>query len=255
MKKIILIGFILFTISCKAQHRNELSTEIDSLSKKIIELEKKNDELSKLIYETNLTNKSSTELIDKVDNLYNNNFNRFILFWGMVASLITIGIPYYITRIQKKIIDAKKAEIINFSTTEINKLESNFSSELTKKYEELSDLINNSNQENKEELSKEFTKTFISNLYIASKINELDKKFNKVFINLSNAVIKSISIEYYTGANFHLKNILENLIKFETEEIILNKEPLIKIAEKFKTLRDIDEVDQDVLESVIEKLI
>src|SRR5690606_30965486 len=128
--------------------------KLDELTQQVIELEKKNDSLNKKVYEYNVAKNSFTDVIDKVDNLYNNNFNRFIAFWAIIASIIIIGIPYYITRIQKKIIEAKKAEILNYSSTEINKLETKFSSELTQKYLELSDLINNSNQENKEALSK-----------------------------------------------------------------------------------------------------
>lgn len=254
MKTLIQVFLFFLAINCNAQEDKNINCKLHNLTQQIIEVKKKNDSLSNKIYEYNVSKSSFTEIIDKVDNLYNNNFNRFIIFWGIVASIIVIGVPYYITRIQKKIIEVKKAEILSFSTEEIKKLETKFSSELTQKYLELSDLISNSTQENKKALSKEFAKTIVSNQHIASKIHELEKKYDKVFKNLAHAVIKSNSIEYYYGANFHLKNISTNLKKFKIDKIQLDKQQLAQIAEQFKILRGIEEIDQELLENVIIEL-
>lgn len=255
MKIYIQLIFTVLTLNCIAQPNEDINSKVDTLNHKVVELEKKNDILLKKIDEYKISKNSNFEIIDKVDNLYNNNFNRFILFWGILASIITIGIPYYITRIQKKIIETKKTEILSYSSIELNKLEAKFSLELTQKYKELSDLINNSNQDNKKELKKEFIKTIILNHFFAAKINELDKKYNYIFINLKNAVLKSNSINYYNGVNTYLKSILRYLTKFQEQNIKLNKKNLAQIAEDFKTLNNIDEVDQDLLEDVLEKLI
>lgn len=254
MKTLLKITLFFLFVSCKAQSHTTTTLQLDTLNGKINKLIKKNDSLQQKVNEFKIASNSSVEVIDKIDNLYNNNFNRFIVFWAIVASLIIIGIPYYITRMQNKILEAKKTEIFNYSKSEITKLEEKFTSELKEKYIELNDLINITTENSKENLRKEFIKSHIVNLYIASKINEIDKKHDNVFSNLSNAVIRSNSIEYYHGVKFHLNNILTSLTKFRNEGIVLNTEKLKEIGKKLEVLRDIEEIDQDLLEKVIDEL-
>jgi len=251
MKTILQLFFLFLIISCKAQKEKTLELKIDKLATEVNELEKKNIKLKEEIYEYKVSKNSFIEIIDKVDNLYNNNFNRFIIFWGILGSLIVLGIPYYITRIQKKIIEAKKIEIVQFSTREINKLEKKFSDQLKEKYIELNDLINSSNAENKYRLENEFTKTEISNLYIASKINEIDKNYVRMFGNLKNAIIKCESIEDYDKIDFFLEKISSNKAKFNLE---LDKKSLKEIAVELSFLEKIGSVNQDLLQKVIEEL-
>lgn len=256
MKLLLQITILFLFLNCNAQlpQKPDSNLQVELINKKIEILSKKNDSLGKKINEYKSSNNSFIEVIDKVDNLYNNNFNRFLLFWTIVASIIIIGIPYYITRIQKKILEIKKSEIFNHSQAELNKLENKFSLELKEKYIELSDLISKSNEDNNETLKKEFIKSHIVNLYIAAKINEVDKKYDNVFSNLSNAVIKSNSIQYYFGVKYHLNNILTSLKKFKTAGIPLDQAKLKSIGEKLKILRDIEEIDQELLEKTIDEL-
>lgn len=253
LKVFLRLFFLGLIFSCNAQIDITLNKKFDKLNSQIIELEKKNDSLNKEIYEYKISKNSFIDIIDKVDNLYNNNFNRFIIFWGILGSLIVLGIPYYISQIQKRIIEIKKAEILNFSSVEINKLELKLLNELKDKFIELSNLINQSNEENKEKLKNESSKTIVSNLYIASKINELDKKYDLALINLGHAIIRSNSIQDFVKVNFHLKNIFDNSVKFESTGVNLDKESLQSISKKLIVLQDIEEVDQNLLEKVIKK--
>jgi len=245
--------FLCLIFSCNAQTDTTFNKRIDKLNSQIIELEKKNDKLNREIYEYKVSRNSFVDIIDKVDNLYNNNFNRFIIFWGILGSLIVLGIPYYISRMQKKIIEIKKVEILDFSSFEINKLELKLSNELKDKFIQLSDLINQSNEENKVNLKNELTKTRAVTLYIASKINELDKKYDMALKNLGFAIIRSNSIQDFVNVNFHLKNLFDSSVKFEDAGVELDKESLKNISKKLMILRDIEEVDQVLLEKVIEK--
>ena len=256
MKLLLKITILLLFLNCKAQlqQKPDSKLQVELINKKIEILSNKNDSLEKKINEYKSSNSSFIEVIDKVDNLYNNNFNRFLLFWTIVASIIIIVIPYYITRIQKKILEIKKSEIFNHSQGELNKLENKFSLELKKKYTELSDLISKSNEDNNETLKKEFIKSHIVNLFLAAKINEVDKKYDNVFSNLYNAVKKSNSIQYYPGVKLHLNNIITTLKKFKTADIPLDQAKLKSIGDELKILRDIEEIDQELLEKTIDEL-
>jgi len=156
--------------------------------------------------------------------------------------------------LQKKIIEAKKVEIMQFSTTEINKLEKKISSKLKKKYIELNDLINSSNEQNKENLKNEFIKAEASNYYIASKINELDKNYNQVFRNLRSALMKYDSLGDYENVDFFLKQISTTFDKYTTNGFDLDKESLKVLGEKFIVFRENENIDQEFLEQLIEKL-
>lgn len=251
MKKLFQISVLFLFMICKAENNKTLNINRLEINLQLEKLNKRNDSLEQKLCELKAGNDSVIETIDKVDNLYNNNFNRFIIFWGIIASIIIVGIPYYISQMQKKILDTKKQEIIAFSTTEINNLESKLYSELKEKYIELSDLINQSNENNKAKINEEFIKSYILNLYIASKINELDKNYEKIFSNLFNAVIKAKSIEYYPGVNFHLKNIYNIFNKLVASKIEFDKKELKNISEELESLRNIEEIDQEILEKVI----
>ena len=114
-------------------------------------------------------------------------------------------------------------------------------------------MINLSNEENKEKLQNEFNKTIVANLYIASKINELDKNYDMVFKNLGTAIMRSNLIQDFSKVNFHLKNIIDSLVKFENAGVESNKELLKSISNRLITLREIEEIDQILLERVISK--
>ena len=67
------------------------------------------------------------------------------------------------------------------------------------------------------------------------------------------AIIRSNSIQDFVNVNFHLKNLFDSSVKFEDAGVELDKESLKNISKKLMILRDIEEVDQVLLEKVIEK--
>ena len=239
--------FLLIIFTCSAKEKQNQAEDIKRLNNQVEILIRKNDSLTMKMREFQLSKNEFTSVVDKIDNLYNNNFDRFILFWGIIASVIVIGIPYYITQMQKRIIEIKKTEIFTYSQGEINKLEDKFSKELTQKYSELNDLVNNSNLETKSELNKEFVKTRARSLYIASKINEIDKNYDKVFENLKDAITNCIDINYFFGINFYLRKIKNYKTKFDSQNVELNITRFNQIIESLKILGTNEEIDQDLL--------
>lgn len=174
---------------------------------------------------------------------------------SIIGSITIFVLPYYLKQIQNKILETKKKEITNFSKEEINKLELQLTSEINSKYKELNDFIGKINSENNELLKKEIIKTEISNLYIASKINEIDKKHNAMLRNLTNAVIKSNSITAYDKVNFYLDIIWKNLNNLTYSDLKIENNEINVISNKLISLRDINEINQDLLENVIIQLI
>lgn len=255
INKLIILFFLSINFIVKSQNIKKLETTIDSLKTKVIDLEKENILLIRKNNEYHVTNNLIFSLIDKIDSLYSNSFNRFMILISIIGSITIFVIPYYLKQIQNKILETKKKEITNFSKEEINKLELQLTTEINSKYIELNDFIGKINAENNELLKKEIIKTEISNLYIASKINELDKKHNAMLRNLTNAVIKSNSITAYDKVNFYLDIIWKNLNSLQDSDLKIENNEINVISNKLISLRDINEINQDLLENVIIQLI
>lgn len=250
IKSIFLITSLIFVLPCFAQTDTLVNSQIEYLNSEIISLKTTNDSLSRSILKYEYAKDSYLNTVDKIDALYNNAFDRFMVFWGIIGAIITIGIPYYITRIQKKTIELKKEEIVRNSTGAINQLEETFLNNLRDKYQELNELIRDSNQENKENLKKDSQKSLANNFYIVSKINELDEKYDLVLNNLLSGLKLCINGQWFSQVNMFSKRILEYINKFKNKKVEISEATLNSIYVYVNDISITEEMDTDVIQSI-----
>ena len=206
MKKILLFVLLSFWISAFCQNSNSANDR--NLISEIDKLKNKNNELEIQISQLKYSNESTNNMIDKVDNMYNNNFNRFFSFWSIIATIVIIGIPYYITTMQKKIIEVKKKEFIDFSTAQMEILENKLLEEIANNYSQLNKIIKESNDLSKQELDVTFKKTQVLTHLISSRVNELDGQFDKGMYNLVKAIGFAMESDLFNQASFLLDRAL-----------------------------------------------
>lgn len=215
---LLLIVFIISTFAFSA-NSNEDTTKIQ-----IENLQKENESLKKEIEIIKAKSESTSVMIDNVDSMYQNNFDRMIFLFGFLGAIIVFAFPFWMQRTQKKLLKIKEEELNASNTKKINEVLKDFNEKLTKseeKYienlnketENLHNTINEKTQELQQNIIEktEYLKDyFLENNYLMrSKIFFLQRQHYKTIGNNKGYVITSL----YQFENLYLsdKNKIINI--------------------------------------------
>ena len=134
--KLLLIVFIISTFAFST-NSNEDTTKIQ-----IENLQKENESLKKEIEIIKAKSESSSVIIDNVDSMYQNNFDRMIFLFGFVGAIIVFAFPFWMQRTQKKLLKIKEEELNASNTKKINEVLKDFNEKLIKSEEKYIENLN-----------------------------------------------------------------------------------------------------------------
>lgn len=239
--KLLLIVFIISTFAFSANANDSITQiKIENLQRKIDtlkldnkNLQKENENLKKGIEIIKAKSESTSIMIDKVDSMYQNNFDRLAIIFTFIGGVITIVLPYYLKTEQQKIIELKEKELNASNEEKIKEVLKDFNDKLTeseKKYKEDLDKetenLNNTISEKTKKLEQKITK---SNYSLSSKIYILTAsqlKKNEDYNNFTNAFIHYLYNDY-KAENSNLQEIIKlsnTLIKeIEDKNVLITK--------------------------------
>lgn len=197
--KILLLITLFAFISSIAQKSNVNSTvnlNSEKLEQKINKLASKNDSLNKKLNDFLINDYKSTDVIDKVNNYYENAWSKLIYLLAVIGAITVIILPFILTLQQKKELKLNKldfqedvdrkiieleAKIIDFNKTEIEKLRL-----------EIENLNKNITEKQNEEIAKIYAMTYYLQGLNAKNSNNADLII-KSFISTINHLIEGKS--------------------------------------------------------------
>lgn len=228
--KLLLIVFIISTFAFSA-NSNEDTTKIQ-----IENLQKENESLKKEIEIIKAKSESTSIMIDNVDSMYQNNFDRMIFLFGSLGAIIVFASPIavffynkWLKDQQKKLIELKEVELNASNEERISKFKSEieqkftdskneYNKKLNEEKKNLEEKLNASNEEKIKEVlkhSEERFKTSQDDFYnkldetnkiledsIIQKSKELEQKITKSNYSLHSKIYLSTTNLYQTNKNY-----------------------------------------------------
>ncbi|MDM1549923.1 hypothetical protein [Empedobacter falsenii] len=230
--KLLLIVFIISTFAFSA-NSNENTTK-----SQIENLQKENESLKKEIEIIKAKSESTSVMIDNVDSMYQNNFNRMTYLFSILGAIIVFVFPFWMQHTQKKLLKIKEEELNTSNTKKINEVLKDFNEKLSeseKKYkEELkkeTENLNNTIIEKTEELEQNIIKSnhsLSSRIYLFSAVYY---KSNNNYNDYTNSKLYNFYYEYKSGN----KN-LQEIIKMSNELLEIIKDKNIQITKSSYSL-------------------
>lgn len=227
-KILLIIALLTFEISV-AQKNNEKSiyNKIESVESMVIRLKSQNDSLNKKLNTIEKNDYKSFEVIDRVNNYYENAWNKLIYFITAIGGILIFVIPYILSRLQKREINLNKEEYQEYVDSKVSEFEKKIvefnEKETIKIRKEINELNENINNTQDEKIAKLYAMTFYLQGLHSINDNNPDltiKSFTTTIKNLLKA-----------NTNENLKLALDN-ISYALDKKIKSKEKLTEEVDK-----------------------
>ncbi|MGV0833566.1 coiled-coil domain-containing protein [Empedobacter brevis] len=212
--KLLLIVFIISTFAFSANsNENTTKTQIENL-------QKENESLKKEIEIIKAKSESTSIMIDNVDSMYQNNFDRLAVLFTIIGAIVTFVLPHYLKKEQQKIIELKEKELNASNTKMINEILKDFNEKLSE-----------SEKKYKDELKKE-----TENLHntILEKTEELEQNLS----NTNHSLLAKTNL--FTSFYFREKDNYDHYISFKISYLYHNYKAdncdLIQLFKEFDSL-------------------
>lgn len=195
--KLLLLLFIISSFAFSTNYNeNARQNQIENL-------QKENENLKKEIENLKLKSESISDMIDKVDSMYQNNFDRMIFLFGFLGAIVSIVLPFWIQHVHKRILEIKEKEL-------------NASNE--KRIEEVLDHLENRFTESKIDYDKKLKEEKVT---LQQKLDDSnEEKIKRVLNDLEQKFTES-EYNFYNKLDEH-KKILEEDINEKTEKLDKN---------------------------------
>lgn len=215
MKNIIL--FIIFLLSqnllcqksAKAELKVFIEVKIQNLESKIETLEKENDSLNKQLNTFLINDYKSTDVIDKVENYYENAWNKLIYMLSIIGGIMVVLLPIVLTWQQKRELKLNKLDFQEDVDRKILELENRIltfnTEEIEKVRNDIQELNNNISEKQKRDIKKIYAMTYyLQGLH--AKASDNPDLIIKSFITAINSLIAGKS---HTNIGLSLGNIID----------------------------------------------
>ncbi|WP_353098126.1 hypothetical protein [Empedobacter brevis] len=274
--KLLLIVFIISTFAFSINSNDSITqNKIENLQKKIDtlkldnkNLKKENENVKKDFEIIKAKSESTSVMIDNVDSMYQNNFDRMIFLFGSLGAIIVFASPIavffynrWLKDQQEKIIDLKEKDLNASNEGRIKELLMNFNEKLSEseekhinklieEKEKLEEKLNASNEEQIKEVIKHLEERFTESEYnfynkldehkknLEEDINEKTQELEKNITETEYSLIAKISlfISVYSKDNENYNEYVNFTLLSLKSFYNSNKYNLPKVIEKFKEL-------------------
>ena len=219
------------------------SGKIKTLDSDVKELKMKNDSLSKELNKYLINSYKSTEVIDKVNNYYDNAWSKLIYLLSIIGSLTLIILPLLLTYQQKRELRLNKKDFEEYTDKKISKLEKRIiafnAKEIEKVRLEIEDL--NKNIVNKQD--KDINKIYAMTYYLQGINAETNKNADLMLKSFITSVRHIIQAKEDGNLSLTLDMIIKTL-----DMKIKNKTKLTE-----SDLSNVEKINSEINESFPEK--
>jgi hypothetical protein len=252
-----LLGFIS-TIAQKSNVNATVNLNYEKLEKKIIELNSKNDSLNKKLNNILINDYKSTDVIDKVNNYYDNAWSKLIYLLSIIGAITVVILPYFLTLQQKRELKLNKLDFQEDVDRKIIELENkiiNFNKiEIEKLRQEIENLNKNITEKQNEEIAKIYAMTYYLQGLNAKTTNNSDL-IVKSFTSTINHLIKGKSSPNIKLSLDYIIDAIRDKIKKQSS---LSKSNLSRLQDAISSINENypDKFDEqlDILKDKLEKM-
>ncbi len=266
MKLRILLLITLFAFINVIAQKSNVNTNVNAavnlnyekLEKKINELKSENDSLNKKLNSILINDYKSTDVIDKVNNYYDNAWSKLIYLLSIIGGITVVILPFILTLQQKKELKLNKLDFQEDVDRKIIELENKIIDfnkiEIEKLRQEIENLNKSITEKQNEEISKIYAMTYYLQGLNAKTSNNADL-IVKSFISTINHLIEGkspsnikLSLDYINEA---LQIKINNKSKLTKSTLAKLQNVISKINENHP-----DQFDEqlDILKRKIEEM-
>jgi tetratricopeptide (TPR) repeat protein len=221
MKRIIII-ILVFTISKSFSNENKNDSivnkkQIYKIEQNLIFIQNKTDSLAKKLIYIQLNDYKSIEVIDSVNNYYDNAWNKLIYFISAIGGIIIFVLPYLLSKLQTRELKLNKENLKDYVDSEINELEKRIKIFNKKEIENIREEIENINLDINSKQDKDISKVYGMTYFLLGLHQSKEENFNRATTSFIKSVESLIKAETPKNAINSLKNI-RKLLKFNIEK-------------------------------------
>ncbi len=252
MKKSIFIIALLFSINIYSNKvENENLNKIEKLEVKILKLNSTKDSLSNRINEIEKNDYKSVEVIEKVNQFYDNSWNKLITFLSIAGSIILFVIPYFSAKNQREALDMKKNEFEDYTNKKIFELEEKTKKFHTSQFKLLKSEVESLTSDINTNLNNEIAFVHAMSYFLKGNISGAEKNYDKQVKNYVLAAYKLLEIKRESELLTVLTSIKNKISSWKTEGIKFDK---VTIDEIEGFIGKIENVKNDNFSEVIAKM-
>jgi hypothetical protein len=212
MRKIVIIILVFTSLnSFSNENKNDsivFKKQVYSIEQNLISLQKKTDSLAKKLNYIQLNDYKSTEVIDSVNNYYDNAWNKLIYFISGIGGVIIFVLPYLLSKLQTRELKLNKENLQEYVDKEIVELEKRIILFNKKEIENIREEIKKINLEINSKQDKDISKVYAMTFFLLG----LHQSKNKNLDLAITSFIKSIEYLIKTEITKNIKPSLDNII-------------------------------------------